>query len=139
MCISLVTASANTTAPTIVTAVIWIHNGEPTRGPMFLVSVGSFMAPHRQLSRIVQYPPLCVDATGKNVLPQPNSILSVTAGDHPPSGEILGRNGIRAGTKVLRTQAVSLPLPPPPRQARPTAARPGPPRPAPARQATQPC
>ena len=46
-CTMWITEATNTTAPTSVTKVMWIHSGEPTRGPMSLVSVGSFMAPHR--------------------------------------------------------------------------------------------
>jgi hypothetical protein len=46
-----VIVSPNATAPATVHAVMWNHSGEPTRGPMSLVSFGSFMAPRRPAGR----------------------------------------------------------------------------------------
>jgi hypothetical protein len=49
--IRLARTSPNAAAPARVLTVMWIHNGEPGRGPMSLVSLGSFMAPHRPPGR----------------------------------------------------------------------------------------
>ena len=42
---NLLMANPKTTAPAIVVSAMWIQRGDPTRGPMSLVSLGSLMAP----------------------------------------------------------------------------------------------
>src|SRR5215471_2621200 len=64
---SRVMAQAKTASPAAVTVVMWIHSGEPTRGPMSLVSFGSFMGrPHRCNRLGLQVLPHSVEAYGQN-------------------------------------------------------------------------
>src|SRR5215472_927594 len=60
-------AQAKTASPVTVTVVMWIHRGEPTRGPMSLVSFGSFMGrPHRCNRLWLQVLPCSAEAYGQN-------------------------------------------------------------------------